>query len=132
MLDRTHRPQLGRWYRRRRRIRQLRHAIELVEQSYAQDLQRNDDASEAAYGAIQAETLLESQELDVLETQPLWSAARRLGLDVEKLRLPLDYNERQRLRRRIHEARIAYWRAWAELLVPVLSLLVALAALTLD
>ena len=99
MLDRTHRPQLGRWYRRRRRIRQLRHAIELVEQSYAQDLQRNDDASDAAYGAIQAETLLESQELDVLETQPLWSAARRLGLDVEKLRLPLDYNERQRLRR---------------------------------
>jgi hypothetical protein len=34
------------------------------------------------------------------------------------------------LRRRISEARYAYWKRWFDLLVPILSLLIAILALT--
>lgn len=80
-----------------------------------------------------------SQEHDELRSQLLLPKADRLGIEV-----PQDWfypvgnggralapREQRRLKRLIDSTRFDYWKRWVELLVPVLSLLVALAALIL-
>jgi len=91
---------------------------------------RRDD--EAEYSGVVAELLHEIEpldhELDWLESGPLLRTAMGFGLDTGVART-LNRHHRQQLKKRINDARFAYWRAWMELVVPILSLLVAIFAL---
>lgn len=79
-------------------------------------------------------------ELDAVESRHLSQRAKRFGIDLQEAvgpwysdhrgRLWLEDKYRVKASQAISDARFAWWRKWLELLVPILSLIIAILALT--
>ena len=97
--------------------------------AYESDFQKAGD-DELEYQRVVSSYMEEAREfdeaIDAMEWQELLAAAGKFDLEVPGIhRGNPQYRD---LRHRISEARFVYWKRWAEITVPILSLLVALAA----
>ena len=120
---------IARWRRFRRSRRLLRKEIGEIERAYQADFDaaKNGDDYQQVNAMLLGECRQYDQQLDALEWNELLRKASRFGLDVPGV---VTRNVKyQALRQRITEARFRYWERWAVIVIPALSLLVALTAL---
>jgi hypothetical protein len=129
-------------FKRRRLIRALRQADKKRDVLRASE---NEDDYDALYEIDRKiDNIL--LDIDALDQRTLKRAAYRFGIPFRRVGFDewlkvkegggnpkaldnLSFEESAALRRKIADARFAYWKKWAELLIPILSLLIAIIAL---
>lgn len=113
----------------RKRCRAIRVEIAQIEAQYTPRMKTADDDE---YRDLASEFLAETHhldhQLDWLESGPLIRTARAFGLDPGNENV-LNRHQRQQLKKRIIDGRFVYWKGWADVVVPILSLVVAILAL---
>jgi len=118
-----------RLHRRQRRIRQIRRELAAIGEGYAPSFAaaKTEDDDREVQAAYMDECRGLDAELVAIEWSRLVQTAIKLNLDVPGRRIVRA--EQRDLRRRIYEARWAFWERVAKIVLPIASILIALAAL---
>ena len=134
------------WKKRRKLIRALRHADK--KRAPLRNVTVDSENVDDYYSLYKVDTEIDGilADLEELEEGRLKRTAHRFGIPFREVSFDewlkvkesghnpktvgrLSHRELAELRRNITEARFTYWKKWAELLVPILSLLIAIIAL---
>lgn len=133
-------------FEKRKKRRELEQALKRIHDAYRPELRAatTDDEYFAALMPLEAESAELRAELEVMRTRDTAKLARKFGLDFPPFETSdenwddIPYSSHEALTDKAHakikrdasEARFTYWERWARLLVPILSLIVPLIALS--